>query len=174
MHKNGVARSGIYHHLFQVAWEPFSNLCVGTHWDLNAAIIQIQKSGAGEKTCPRSQGSLVTAYGLKPRVLNSRVFISCTLYYPYACMLSCFNCVWLCVTLRSIAWQPPLSMGFSRQEYWSELPCPPPGDLPDPGIEPGSLTSPGLAGRFFTTNTTWEAHIFLPFYQLIPSFNSIS
>ena len=49
-------------------------------------------------------------------------------------------------------------MGFSRQEYWSELPFPPPGDLPDPGIETVSLTSPALAGRFFTTNTTWEAH----------------
>ena len=48
-------------------------------------------------------------------------------------------------------------MGFSRQEYWSELPCPSPGDLPDPGIEPGSHTSPALAGGFFTTSTTWEA-----------------
>ena len=48
-------------------------------------------------------------------------------------------------------------MGFSRQESWSGLPCPPPGDLPDPRIEPASLTSPGLAGRFFTANTTWEA-----------------
>ena len=47
-------------------------------------------------------------------------------------------------------------MGFSRQEYWSGLPCPTPGDLPDPGIEPGSLESPALAGRFFTSNTTWE------------------
>ena len=41
-------------------------------------------------------------------------------------------------------------MGFSTQEYWSGLPCPPPGDLPDPGIEPSSLMSPALAGRFFT------------------------
>ena len=49
-----------------------------------------------------------------------------------------------------------LSMGFSRQEYWSGLPCPPPGDLPNPGIEPASLASPALAGRFFITNTTWE------------------
>ena len=48
-------------------------------------------------------------------------------------------------------------MGFSRQEYWSGLPCPPPGDLPDPGIEFTSLSSPALAGRFFTTSTTWEA-----------------
>ena len=54
--------------------------------------------------------------------------------------------------------QAPLSMGFSRQEYWSCLPCHPPGDLPDSGIKPESLTSPALAGRFFITSTTWEAH----------------
>ena len=48
-------------------------------------------------------------------------------------------------------------MGFSRQEHWSGLPCPPPGHLPDTGIEPMSLMSPALAGRFFTTSTTWEA-----------------
>ena len=48
-------------------------------------------------------------------------------------------------------------MGFSRQEYWSGLPCPPPGDLPDPETEPESLTSPALAGGFFTTSTTLEA-----------------
>ena len=48
-------------------------------------------------------------------------------------------------------------MRFSRQEYWSGLPCPPLGDLPDPGIEPLSLMSTALAGRFFTTSTSWEA-----------------
>ncbi|ELR53965.1 hypothetical protein M91_16140, partial [Bos mutus] len=50
--------------------------------------------------------------------------------------------------------QALLSMGFSRQEYWSGLPFPPPGDLPDLGIEPMSLISPALAGGFFTTSTT--------------------
>ena len=48
-------------------------------------------------------------------------------------------------------------MGFSRQEYWSGLPFPSPEDLPNPGIEPVSLTSPVLAGGFFTTSATWEA-----------------
>ena len=52
--------------------------------------------------------------------------------------------------------QAPLSVGFSRQEYWSGLPCPPPGNLPDPGIEPRSLTTPALAGEFFTTSATGE------------------
>ena len=47
-------------------------------------------------------------------------------------------------------------MGFSRQEYWRELPCPPPGDLPNPGTESSSFMSLALAGRFFTTTTTWE------------------
>ena len=48
-------------------------------------------------------------------------------------------------------------MVFSRQEYWSGLPCPPPGDLPYPGIEPSSLMFLPLAGRFFTTSSAWEA-----------------
>ena len=56
-----------------------------------------------------------------------------------------------CNSLRPpIAHQAPRSMGISRQEYWVELPFPPPGDLPDPGIEPMFLASPALAGGFFT------------------------
>ena len=47
-------------------------------------------------------------------------------------------------------------MGFSRQEYWSGPPCPPPGDLPDLGIELASLTSSALAGRFFIIHATWQ------------------
>ena len=56
------------------------------------------------------------------------------------------------MTLRSIALQAPLSMGFSRQEYWSDFPFPPPEDLPDPGIEP---ESPALTGGFLPLHT-WE------------------
>ena len=67
-------------------------------------------------------------------------------------MLSCFSCVQLFVTLSTVACQAPLSMGFSRQEYWSGLPFPPSGDLPDSGIEPATLKSPTLAGGFFTTS----------------------
>ena len=50
----------------------------------------------------------------------------------------------------------PLSMGFSRQEYWSGLTCPPPGDLPDPGIRPAFFRCSALVDRFFTINATWE------------------
>ena len=65
--------------------------------------------------------------------------------------------VQLFATLWTVAPQAPLSLGFSRQEHWSELPCPFPGALPDPGIVLASLTSPALAGGFLTTSTTWEA-----------------
>ena len=66
-------------------------------------------------------------------------------------MLSPLGCVLLFVALWTIAHQAPLSMRFSRQEHWSGLPCPPPGDLPYPGTEP---MSPALAGGFFTTEPT--------------------
>ena len=58
------------------------------------------------------------------------------------------------MSLWTLAHQGPLSMRLSRQEYWSGLPYPPPGDLPDPGVEPMSLMSPALAGGFFTTHAT--------------------
>ena len=73
-------------------------------------------------------------------------------------------CVYVCVcaysvlsnsaNLWTVALQGPLSMGFFRQEYWSGLPCPPPGDLPDTGIKLASLMSPALAGCFFITRAT--------------------
>ena len=79
------------------------------------------------------------------------------------CVLSRFSCVRLFATPWTVALQAPLSMGFSRQEYWSGLPCPPPGDIPDPA----------LAGRFFTTSTTWEAPratwLYLKSFVLQPS-----
>ena len=76
------------------------------------------------------------------------------------CVLSRFSCTLLFAALWTIAYGPPGSSvhSISQQEYWSGLPCPSPGDLPDPGTKPMSLTSPALTGRFFTTNATWEAH----------------
>ena len=79
----------------------------------------------------------------------------------YACELSCSSHLPLCVTLRTVARQASLSMGFSRQEYWSGWPCPPPGDLPDPGTEPVSLTPPTLAGGLFTPKAASES----PYYN---------
>ena len=62
------------------------------------------------------------------------------------------------MTPCTVAHQAPLCMGFSRQEHWSGLPFPSPGDLPDTGIKPASFLSPALAGRFFTSCVAWEAH----------------
>ena len=87
----------------------------------------------------------------------------CSLYLIISlpvCMPSCFSHVQLFATPWTVAHQAPLSIGFSRQEYWSGLPCPPPGGLPHPEIKPASLMSPALAGRFFTTSTTWEVKLY--------------
>ena len=83
------------------------------------------------------------------RNVNKSVIIQSHL--QCACVLSC---VQLFVTPWTVACQAPLSMGTSRQEYWSGLPFPTPGHFPDPGIKPTSLVSPALAGRFFTTSDT--------------------
>ena len=79
--------------------------------------------------------------------LNKHLSMTCSA----VCMLSR---VQLFMTPTDSTLQVPLSKGFSRQEYWSGLPCSPPGDLPDPGIELASLTSPASAGGFFTTSVT--------------------
>ena len=81
-------------------------------------------------------------------------------------MLRLFSRVQLFETLWIVAQQSPLSMGFSSQEYWSRLPCPPSGHLPDPGVEPASLMTPALAGGLFTTRTIWEAPPFVCFLVL--------
>ena len=76
----------------------------------------------------------------------------------YSCMLNCFSCVWLFVTPWTIARQAPPSMEFSRQEYWSGLPCPPPGDLSKPRDQ---AQASHIAGRFFIIWATWEAHTYI-------------
>ena len=73
--------------------------------------------------------------------------------YAYMCAKS-LSRVRLFATPGTIARQAPLSMGFSRQEHWSGLPCPPLGDLPNPRIKPESLIFSALVGMFFTTSVT--------------------
>ena len=90
-------------------------------------------------------------------------------------------CVFSCVQLFLVPWiivcQAPMSMDFTRQEYWSVLPFCTRRDLPNPGIEPASLMSPALKGRFFTNDATWEAQLSktwinysfpLLYFQLLP------
>ena len=78
----------------------------------------------------------------------------------------------LFATPWTVAHQAPLSMGFFRQEYWSGWPFPLLGDLSDPGIKPLSLVSPTLAGRFFTTSSTWESQECGTFSKLACGSNS--
>ena len=75
-----------------------------------------------------------------------------------AYVLSCFSRVQLFATPWTVAQEAPLPMGFPKQERGSGLPCPAPGDLPNPGIKPSCFMFPALASRFFTTGATWEAH----------------
>ena len=84
----------------------------------------------------------------------------------FMCVLSRFSRVRLFVTPWTIACQAPLSKRFSRQEHWSGLLCPSPGDLPDPGIKPVSLTIPAFVGGFFIANATW-VHLKMEYYLAI-------
>jgi len=81
-------------------------------------------------------------------------------YIECVCVCVCVLPAQLCLILwdhMDVARQAPLSVEFPRKEYWSVLPCPTPGALPDPGIKPASLASPALASRFLTSSTTWLA-----------------
>ena len=74
----------------------------------------------------------------------------CMIFWSTLCVVSH---VQLFVTLWTVAHQASLPVGLPRPDYWSGLPFPPAGDLPDPGIKPASLLSPALAGRFFSATT---------------------
>ena len=79
------------------------------------------------------------------------------------------SCVQLFSALWAVACQAPLSMEFSRQEYWSGLPWPTPGNLLDPGIEPRSLVSPALAGGLFTTEPPGKPLVIFTSVQYLAS-----
>ena len=108
-----------------------------------------------QKECQRSYSRKLVRPGLESTCVYPKVLaINQPTKLP-ACVLSRFSPVWLSVSLWTAAHQAPLSMGFTRQEYWSGLPFPSPGDLPHQGIKPTSLMSPALAGKFFTTSSTF-------------------
>ena len=118
--------------------------------------LTVEYSGCLLKRCKTSFVKAKRWKQLKGPLIDKWTKKKMWLYNEYY-MLNHFSRVQLFVTLWTVACQAPLSMGFPRQEYWSGLPFPPPGDLPNPGIESASLTSPELAGGFFTISTTWEA-----------------
>ena len=85
------------------------------------------------------------------------------------CLCCVLSCVHIFAALWTAACQAPLSTGFPKQEYWSELPFSPPRNLPQPGIEPGSLVSPALVGRFFTTELPGKPllHVIIPNLKIV-------
>jgi len=97
--------------------------------------------GGGDRALEAVQGSLITPQ--EPWKYAGLLF-----NFVVAVVFQLLSCVWIFATPWTEAHQAPLSLGFPRQEYWSGLPFPSPGDLPDPGVE---SRSPSLAGRFFTT-----------------------
>ena len=101
----------------------------------------------------KQRGSLVRTHTPKMTPYKLKGYHSCR---HAVFMLDCLSCVQLFVTLWTVIYQAPLSMGFTRQEYCSGLSSSPPGDLPDLKVKPTSLIPFALAVRFFTTSTTWK------------------
>ena len=89
-------------------------------------------------------------------------------HYCIFCVCACaLSCICLSAASQTVAWQALLSMEFSRQEYWSRWPSPPPGDLPDPGIESTSLVSPDWQVDSLPLASTWEASNTISFKSYI-------
>ena len=130
---------------------PLQNSCLGNPMD----------RGAWRATADGVTEESDTTYRLNHHHNRARVRQGCVCARQVACH------VHLLVTSRTAAHQACLSRRFPRQEYWSGLPCFPPGDLPNPGIEP---VSPASAGRFFTTGATWEAQYRASICQIYSSF----
>ena len=121
-------------------------------------------------SCPSSQWchpTISSSAALSPSALNLSQPQGHISHCMHACMVSRFSCVWLFATLWIITHQAPLSKGFSRQECWSGLPCPPPGGLPDPGIKPKSLVSAALQADSLPTKSLGKpvSHIETPDYR---------
>ena len=123
------------------------------------------KKGENNKKINKGESNLNKIFmcGRQLKDLLNRFSVVCA-----TCILSCFSHVQLFSTLWTVVWQAPLSMGFSKQEYWSGLPCPPPGDLPNSGIKPVAPVALALQvdslllshrgsplGNIFVTKSLW-------------------
>ena len=115
-----------------------------------------------DKTIPSLNSNFFIRFQVKNTYISGDVRAIFFLLILYPSALVCLVALVMSDSLQPnglyIAHQAPLSMGLSRQEHWSGMPCPPPGDLPNPGIEPVCLMTFALADGFFTTSNTWKAH----------------
>ena len=123
-------------------------------------MVKTSPSNAGGAGSVSGQGAKIP-HALRP---NNQNIIKQKQYFNKFNVLSC---VQLFAILWTVAYQAPLSMGFSRQEHWSGLPFPPPEDLSDPRIEPTFPVFLSLAGRFFTTEPPWKHNRFNKDFKMI-------
>ena len=126
------------------------------HW---LPILALQFSGIWPWACNFSLPQFLHLLNGDSKTISHSIIIKLVCAHA---QLPC--CIQLFAILCMVALQAPLSMGFSRQEYWSGLPFPFPGNLPNPGIEPAFLMFPALACEFFVTSATWEAAIYFSKY----------
>ena len=130
-------------------------------WEYNLADSSLGRNHLSGHFLP-----LMTEQPVSPFTGCVLVFLSCM-----PCMISCFSSVWLLATLWTVAYQAPLSMEFFRQEYWSGLPYPPPGDLPNPGIKPASPSTPSLQANSLPLSH-WGSPLFILLSPQPPTFRS--
>ena len=159
---HGLGTSFLQHHWLSVVRPPLPIFfCV--HWPCHSSffhqdciecLLHGKQCGMSWRSRNKSIGSVspscFKADGSKRHIIQSDTGVC-------MCMLSCFSCVWLFVTLWTVAHQIPLIHGILQARILEWVAVPSAGALPDPGIEPLSLMSPALAGVFFTSSTTWEA-----------------
>ena len=134
--KSGEERNLLYWDQIKGVW--YSGL---SKPHLKAWCLDMRHDGYGTETHSLNHYNIITIISIYLSIQLSQILL--WTIYVCVCILSC---VWLFVTPWTLALQAPLPMGFPRQEYWSRLLFPSPGDLPDPGIELVSLLSPALAG----------------------------
>ena len=97
--------------------------------------------------------------------MNPALLVLSSVSFPLCCVCAqSLNHVRPFAASWTMASQAPLSLEFSKQDFWNGVPFSPPGNLPYPGVKPASLASPSLTGRFFTASTTWEALSIVPLH----------
>ena len=133
------------------------------HWPAHIGWSSGRKRTDGTGSQKSPQGRYLPTYlaelrSRRGRPMGLEAALACNhCHTSPVCVLCCFSRVRLSATPWTVARQAPLSMGFSRQEYWSRKPCLPPGDLPDNRDRTHMSMSPALTSKFFTTGATWDA-----------------
>ena len=135
-------------------WDPKESDCAGMHTIFNISQ-KPRKFVARKLLTPRRNQENIPEMFVDARA-HASIFLGIQTAHSMCSVTQSCSSLWP----HGLAHQAPPSMGFSKQEHWSQLPFTTPGGLPNPGIKTASLTSPALIGRFFTTSFIWEARAF--------------